>query len=543
MCLFFPRDSAPRPGLLGSAWESGPGSYNWRPLSDMQNLGSLVMRGRLAQLLVPLRMVPPRCPLGARAKAVDPTALPPELAEAPGAVSSTAGPEARQLRSLDELPGPGQLHSLFRLFVQGYVLHLHELQVVLKSKYGPIWKLPLLPYTSVYLANASLMEQLLRQEGKHPLRHDMALWKEHRDSRGFAYGPFTTEGEEWYQLRQALNSRMLKPSDAALYTDSLNEVIGDLLVQLEDIKAKSLSGDQVPDVANFFYFFALEAITYILFEKRIGCLKPPIHPEMETFVKSVGLMFKNSLYVTFLPKWTRPLFPFWNRYLENWDIIFTFGKKLIEEKLKDMAAELKDGNSDKIRMSGYLHFLLSSGELTPDEAVGSLAEILLAGVDTTSNTMTWALYHLAQDPETQEALYKEVVGVVPPGKIPQYKDFAHMPLLKAVLKETLRLYPAVPTNSRVNSEKDVIVGDFLFPKNTQFVLCHYAMSHDPDIFPSPKKFLPKRWLRRNQTGPVGVNHAFGSIPFGYGVRACLGRRIAELEMYLVLSRVRDGGNW
>lgn len=68
------------------------------------------------------------------------------------------------------------------------------------------------------------------------------------------------------------------------------------------------------------------AICYILFEKRVGCLEPSIPEDTATFIRSVGLMFYNSVYVTFLPKWTRPLLPFWKRYLNNWDNIFSFGE-------------------------------------------------------------------------------------------------------------------------------------------------------------------------------------------------------------------------
>lgn len=127
--------------------------------------------------------------------------------------------------------------------------------------------------------------------------------------------------------------------------------------------------------------------------------------------------------------------------------------------------------------------------------------------------------------------------MVPAGRVPQYKDLAHMPLLKAVLKETLRLYPVVPVNSRVITDKEIEVGGFLFPKNTQFVLCHYVVSRDPSIFPEPDRFQPQRWLRKNQTDALKGQHPFGSVPFGYGVRGCLGRRIAELEMQLLLTRL------
>ncbi|XP_004427620.1 PREDICTED: sterol 26-hydroxylase, mitochondrial [Ceratotherium simum simum] len=472
-------------------------------------------------------------PPGARAKATIPGALPAtDSSEAPG-----TGPGERRLRSLEELKGPGQLRVLFQMLGQGYILRLHQLQVRYKAKYGPIWITRRGPRLYVNLASAPLLEQVMRQEGKYPVRDYMDLWKEHRDLHGLAYGPLTTEGEPWYRLRQALNQRLLKPAEAALYTDALNEVIDDLMARLSQLRAESASGDQVPDIAHLFYHFALEAISYILFEKRIGCLERSIPQDTMAFIRSVDLMFRNSVYSIFLPQWTRSLLPFWKWYLDGWNNIFSFGKKMVDQKLKEIEAQLQTGGPEGVQISGYLHFLLTSGQLSLHEAMGSLAELLLAGVDTTSNTLTWALYHLSKSPETQAALHKEVVGVVPAGQVPQYKDFAHMPLLRAVLKETLRLYPVVPTNSRIITEKEVEVGGFLFPKNTQFVLCHYVVSRDPSIFPEPESFWPQRWLRNCQSETFGVQHPFGSVPFGYGIRGCLGRRIAELEMQLLLTRL------
>ncbi|KAG8520905.1 Sterol 26-hydroxylase, mitochondrial, partial [Galemys pyrenaicus] len=409
--------------------------------------------------------------------------------------------------------------------------------VLHKAEYGPMWITHAGPKSFVNLASAPLVEQVMRQEGKYPLRNDMELWKAHRDKHGLAYGPFTTEGHDWYRLRQVLNQRILKPTEAALYADPLNEVVDDFMERLNHVRAESASGDQVSDMAHQLYNFALEAICYILFEKRVGCLQRSIPQDTLTFIKSVQCMFQNSVYTTFLPKWTRPLLPFWSRYLDGWNNIFSFGKKLIDEKLEEMEAQLQTKGPEGVQVSGYLHFLLSGGQLSPHEALGVLPELLLAGVDTTSNTLTWALYHLSKHPEIQAALYKEVVSVVPAGKAPQYKDFARMPLLKAVIKETLRLYPVVPINSRVITEKEIEVGGFIFPKNTQFVLCHFAVSRDASVFPEPDSFQPQRWLRKSQSDALKVQHPFGSVPFGYGVRACMGRRIAELEMHLLLARL------
>lgn len=72
---------------------------------------------------------------------------------------------------------------------------------------------------------------------------------------------------------------------------------------------------------------ALSAVCYILFEKRIGCLERSIPQDTQEFIRSIGIMFQNSVYATFLPKWTRPLLPFWRRYLDGWNTIFSFGEE------------------------------------------------------------------------------------------------------------------------------------------------------------------------------------------------------------------------
>ncbi|MCJ8732765.1 hypothetical protein PDJAM_G00214960 [Pangasius djambal] len=229
------------------------------------------------------------------------------------------------------------------------------------------------------------------------------------------------------------------------------------------------------------------------------------------FINSIAQMFTYTMMVSLLPKWTRNYFPFWRRYISGWDGIFRFGCKLIDRKMEDIQMRLDAGQE----VSGqYLSYLLSNTNMSKKDVYGSVTELLLGGVDTTSNTMMWALYLLSQDPKAQGTLYQEVNSIIKEDKIPTAEDINSMPYLKAVIKETLRMYPVVPMNVRLLSENDVIIGEHFFPKKTSFIMHHYAISHDETIFPEPRVFKPERWLRDGRERPS----PFGSIPFGFGVR-------------------------
>ncbi|KFP99121.1 Cytochrome P450 27C1, partial [Leptosomus discolor] len=202
----------------------------------------------------------------------------------------------------------------------------------------------------------------------------------------------------------------------------------------------------------------------------------------------------------------------------------------VDNKLKAIQSQLNRGEEVN---GGLLTYLLVSKELTLEEIYANMTEMLLAGVDTTSFTLSWATYLLAKHPEVQRRVYEEIVNKLEKDQVPVAHDVPKLPLIRAVLKETLRLYPVLPGNGRV-TQKDLIVGGYLIPKGTQLALCHYTTSYSEENFSMANEFRPERWLRKDNLDRVDN---FGSIPFGYGIRSCIGKRIAELEIHLALIQL------
>ncbi|KAM6398271.1 cytochrome P450 27C1 isoform 3-T3 [Pluvialis apricaria] len=206
------------------------------------------------------------------------------------------------------------------------------------------------------------------------------------------------------------------------------------------------------------------------------------------------------------------------------------GQIHVDNKLKAIQSQLEQGEEVN---GGLLTYLLVSKELTLEEIYANMTEMLLAGVDTTSFTLSWATYLLAKHPEVQQRVYEEIVNKLGKDQVPGAHDVPKLPLIRAVLKETLRLYPVLPGNGRV-TQKDLIVGGYLIPKGTQLALCHYTTSYSEENFSMANEFRPERWLRKGNLDRVDN---FGSIPFGYGIRSCIGKRIAELEIHLALIQL------
>lgn len=143
--------------------------------------------------------------------------------------------------------------------------------------------------------------------------------------------------------------------------------------------------------------------------------------------------------------------------------------------------------------------------------------MIMAGYETTTSGCAWALERLLRSPEQLERLVAEIED----GKDDAYLD--------AVVKETLRARPVVPVVARHVSEAIELDG-YLIPAGSTLMISIYLVHNDPETYPEPERFRPERFLDGTPEGAAW-------IPFGGGIRRCLGARFAELEMKVVLTQV------
>uniref|UniRef100_G1SWM9 Cytochrome P450 family 27 subfamily C member 1 n=1 Tax=Oryctolagus cuniculus TaxID=9986 RepID=G1SWM9_RABIT len=401
-------------------------------------------------------------------------------------------------------------------------------------KYGKIFKSHFGPQFVVSVADRDMVAQVLRAEGDAPQRANMESWQEYRDLRGRATGLISAEGEQWLKMRRVLRQRILKPKDVAVFSGEVNQVIADLIQRIYILRSQADDGETVTNVNDLFFRYSMEGVATILFESRLGCLENVVPQTTVEYIQALELMFsmfKTSMYAGAIPRWLRPLIPKpWREFCRSWDGLFKFSQIHVDKKLRSIQCQMDQGERAR---GGLLTYLVLSQALTLEEIYANVTEMLLAGVDTTSFTLSWAVYLLARHPEVQQTVYRQIVRNLGERHVPTAADVPKVPLVRALLKETLRLFPVLPGNGRVTQE-DLVIGGYLIPKGTQLALCHYATSYEDENFPRAREFRPERWLREDSLSRVDN---FGSIPFGYGVRSCIGRRIAELEIHLVMIQL------
>jgi cytochrome P450 family 110 len=165
--------------------------------------------------------------------------------------------------------------------------------------------------------------------------------------------------------------------------------------------------------------------------------------------------------------------------------------------------------------------------MTDEQLRDELMTLLLAGYETTATAIVWALYWVHRLPNVHSKLLQELNAL---GKALSPMELVRLPYLTAVCNETLRIYPvAVLTVPRAVKEPVELMGYQLQP-GTRLYGCIYLTHHRQDLYPEPEQFKPERFLQR-QFSP------YEFLPFGGGIRRCIGEALALFEMKLVLATI------
>jgi cytochrome P450 len=161
--------------------------------------------------------------------------------------------------------------------------------------------------------------------------------------------------------------------------------------------------------------------------------------------------------------------------------------------------------------------------------------LVIAGSETTGNTIAWACYLLARHPRVQEQLQQEVDQVLA-GADATYDTLDALPYTRAVITEALRLYSPVWILPR-RAIADVELGGYLLPAGSRMIFSPYALNRDARIHRDPDHFDPGRWAADYTRTDMRATF----FPFGQGIRNCIGEGFAWAEAMLLLSAI--AGRW
>ncbi|XP_036204513.1 cholesterol side-chain cleavage enzyme, mitochondrial isoform X2 [Myotis myotis] len=407
----------------------------------------------------------------------------PRMPTGEGARMSTRMP-----RPFSEIPSPGDNGwlNLYHFWREKGSQNLHYHQVQNFQKYGPIYREKLGNMESVFIIDPEDVALLFKFEGSTPERYCIPPWVAYHQHYQRPIGVLFKKSGAWKKDRLALNQEVMTPDAMKNFIPLLDTVSQDFISILHRRIKQQGSGKFSGDISDDLFRFAFECL-FRLFRTKT-----------------------------------------WRDHVAAWDVIFSKAEKYTQNFYLDLRQK-RDFNN----YPGVLYSLLRNNKLLFEDVKANITEMLAGGVDTTSMTLQWHLYEMARSLRVQEMLREEVLAA----RCQAGEDMSRMlqlvPLLKASIKETLRLHPISVTLQRY-LPNDLVLQDYMIPAKTLVQVAVYAMGQDPTFFLNPGKFDPTRWLGKNKD----LIH-FRNLGFGWGIRQCVGRRIAELEMTLFLIHILE----
>nr|GLL39068.1 geraniol 8-hydroxylase-like [Ipomoea trifida] len=407
----------------------------------------------------------------------------------------------------------------------------HKSLAQLAQKYGPIMNLKLgLINTVIISSSAMAREALQKQDLAFSTRLVIDVVRAQNHSQfSVVWLPVASK---WRTLRKIMNSNIFSGNKLDAGQQLRARKIEELITLCKNY---SQAGEAV-DIGRAAFRTTMNLLSNTIFSKD---LCDPCS-EFKDLVRNIMEEAETPNMVDYFP-FLRKFDPqrLRRRMSGHFSKVLHIFRDLIDERLEERKVMSGNRNVD------ILDTLLNISQHTPDEIDNTLIQhncldLFIAGTDTTTSTIEWAMVELLKNPETIAKAQAELADVIDKGKLLNEADVSRLPYLQCIVKETLRLHPPAPLLLPRRVDQDVVLCGYTILKDSLVLFNVWAIGCDPNIWEDPLMFKPERFWNSE----IDVRgRDFELIPFGAGRRICPAMPLALRVIPVMLGSLLNSFQW
>ena len=429
------------------------------------------------------------------------------------------------LRRFDDLPGPRALPVVGNLLqIKPDRLHLQMEQWC--KQYGPIFKLQLGPRKAVVFGDHSLVQATLRDR-PDGFRRTSRL-REIVEEMGLPVGVFNATGDAWKAQRRMV-MHGFDPTHVRRYFPSLQGVAQRLVGRWQKAAAAGASIDLQADLMRY----TVDTIAGLAFGAEVNTLET----DDDVIQQHLDTIFPAITRRVFAPLPTWRWFPSQaDRELQRSLVVV---KEAVDGFIVQARATLAADPARRESPHNLLEAMITAAD-QPDSGIddgqvaGNVLTMLLAGEDTTANTIAWMIHLLWANPLALAMATEEVRRVCGSEPLPTLAMVEQLDYVEACCHETMRLKPVAPLMPQQALRDSAVGGVQITTGMIVFGLMRVDSVSDAHV-PQAALFDPQRWLADGRPGQAASAAKRISMPFGAGPRICPGRYLAMLEMKMAMA--------
>ena len=423
------------------------------------------------------------------------------------------------LRRIADLPGPKGLPLLGNaLQFRSPSLHL-ELEAW-AAQYGSYYQLRAAGRRILVVSDHQVVASVLRDRPAAFSR--TARLREIGQEMGLQPGVFSAEGEDWMRQRRMVMAGF-DPGHVRAYYPALVKVAQRLVTRWTQAAHRQETIVLQSDLMRY----TVDTIAGLAFGAEVDTLGADGDVIQQHLDKVFPALFRRI---------TAPI-PLWRIFPSRADRALVRSmvevNKAVDNFIAQARLQMQAEPQRYTQPQNLLEAMLAAADrpdsgLSDAQVAGNVMTMLLAGEDTTANTIAWMIYLLWTHPEALAKACDEVRSKVRDCQQPSMDEVADLEFIEACIHETMRLKPVGP-QLPLQANADVLVGDVQVPRGTIVINLLRRDSVREDLVPRASRFEPERWLQSDNPAKRS------STPFGAGPRICPGRYLAMLEMKIAMT--------